>query len=522
MLKYPMSETVDSSLRTAVKGSALVLFGMAGSLLLWFPIRIWIVRTTTVEEFGLYSMAVTIVAVLASLAPLGTGQGAARHIAMELGKGRRDSALAMARATLHVNILSATVGFLAVYALSGFMASKVFYKPELMFPLKVVSFSIPFIVMTGTLSAILRGYGSVKQKVYYQDLGRPFYFLALLCIVFLFKLRFEGILYAFTLSSVLVFISISSYGYNRIGIFPFSVKPGAHYGELLRFSLPLMVSGIAVLILTWTDTLMLGRYATATDVGFYGVSISLSNLMLLPLNALIFVFLPIAGELCGAHRLTELNRMYQVLTKWIFAASLPLFFVLFFFPEMTISFLYGGRLVPAALPLRILAVGFLLHAFMGTNGMLHVAMGNTRFIMLVALIMSALNVLLNYVFIKEIGMGTAGAAMASLVSYVAGNTMNSLALYRWHRMHPFTVHYLRPLAGAAVIGILLYATAKSLPLSFWMLPLYFVLFIGGYAASLLLTRSIEREDIVLFEAVSAKTGLRLEALRRLISKFANK
>jgi O-antigen/teichoic acid export membrane protein len=522
MLIYAMSETVDSTLRTAVKGSALVLFGMAGSLLLWFPIRVFIVRVTTVEQFGLYSMAVTIVAVLASLAPLGTQQGSARHIAMELGKGRRDTALAMARSTLHVNIISATAGFLAVYALSDFMASKVFYKPDLSFPLKVVSFSIPFIVMSGTLSAILRGFGNVRPKVYYQDLGRPFYFLALLCIVYLFKLSFEGILYAFALAPVLVFISISSYGYNRIGLLPFTVKPGAHYGELLRFSLPLMVSGIAALILTWTDTLMLGRYAAATDVGFYGVSISLSNLMLLPLNALVFVFLPIAGELCGAGRLGELNRMYQVLTKWVFAASLPLFFVLFFFPEMTISFLYGGRLVPAALPLRILAAGFLVHTFMGTNGMLHIAMGNTRFIMLVSLIMAALNVVLNYVLIKELGMGTAGAATASLVSYVTGNVITSLALYRWHRMHPFTPHYLRPLAGAAVIGILIYAAAKSLPLSFWMLPLYFVLFVGGYAASLLLTRSVEREDIVLFEAVRAKSGLRMEWLGKLIHKFANK
>jgi O-antigen/teichoic acid export membrane protein len=522
MLIYAMSETVDSTLRTAVKGSALVLFGMAGSLLLWFPIRVFIVRTITVEQFGLYSMAVTIVAVLASLAPLGTQQGSARHIAMELGKGRRDTALAMARSTLHVNLLSATAGFLAVYALSDFMASKVFYKPELSFPLKVVSFSIPFIVMNGTMSAILRGFGNVRPKVYYQDLGRPFYYLALLCIVYLFKLSFEGILYAFALSPVLVFISISSYGYNRIGLLPFSLKPGAHYGELMRFSLPLMVSGIAALILTWTDTLMLGRYAAATDVGFYGVSISLSKLMLLPLSALSFAFLPIAGELCGAGRLGELNRMYQVLTKWVFAASLPLFFVLFFFPEMTISFLYGGRLVPAALPLRILAIAFLFHTFLGANGVLQLSMGNTRFIMFNMSTMAALNIFFNYTFIKGFGFGTAGAAGATLISYVVGNIASSFVLYRWHRMHPFTVHYLRPLAGAAVIGILLYAAAKSLPLSFWMLPLYFVLFVGGYAAALLLTRSVEREDIVLFEAVRAKTGLRLKWLGKLIDKFANK
>jgi O-antigen/teichoic acid export membrane protein len=517
-----MSEKVDSSLRTTVKGSALVLFGMAGGLLLWFPIRILIVRATTVEEFGLYSLATTIIAVLGALAPLGIQGGAARQIPVELGKGKRDAALSMARSTLHVSILSSAVVFLALYALSDFMANRLFYKPGLALPLRIVAFAIPLTVTSGAMGSILRGFGIVKHKVYFQDLGRPLFFLSLLGAVFVLGISFKGILYVFTISAALVFVSMSSYGYRKTGISPFTLSRGGHYGELLRFSLPLMVSGIAALILTWTDTLMLGRYTASEEVGFYGVSISLSKLMLLPLNALVFVFLPIAGELCGANRLKELNRMYQVLTKWVFAASLPIFFVLFFFPETTISFLYGERLVPAALPLRILAVGFLLHTFMGTNGMLHLAMGNTRFIMLTAISVAVLNIFLNYAFIKELGLGIAGAAAASLVSYMTANTISSIALYRWHRMHPFTIQYLRPVAGAAVMGILLYAAAKSLPLSFWMLPLYLALFVGGYAAALLITRSIEREDVVLFEAVSAKTGLRMEGLRKLLHRFAHR
>lgn len=517
-----MSETVDSSLRTAVKGSTLVLFGMTGGLLLWLPIRILIVRATTVEEFGLYSLAITIAAVLSALAPLGTQEGTTRHIAIEQGKGSKDAALSIARSSLHVNITASVAASLVLYALSGVLAHKVFHKPELLLPIRVVSLSIPFTVMAGTLASILRGYGIVRPKVYYLDLGNPIYFLVFLGVVFVLGLSFDGILYAFTATSVLVFVSIASYCYRKTGISPLPYRLGGHYGELMRFSLPLMVSGIAALVLTWTDTLMLGMYTSAEQVGFYGVSISLSKLMLLPLSALIFVFLPIAGELCGARRLAELNRMYQVLTKWVFAASLPIFFVLFFFPEITITFFFGERLVPASLPLQILAVGFLMHTFLGTNGMLHLAMGNTKFVMLTAIVVAVLNVGFNYAFIKVLGLGTVGAAEASLISYMSGNILNSLALYRWHRMHPFTISYLRPVAGAAVIGVILYAAAKSLPLSFWMLPIYFVLFVGGYALSLLLTRSIEREDISLFEAVSARIGLRLEWLRKIIYRFANK
>jgi hypothetical protein len=62
----------------------------------------------------------------------------------------------------------------------------------------------------------IRYYGicpSVRPRVYYHDLGgRLFYFLSILCIIILFKLRFEGILFAFTLSSVLVFLWERMYG----------------------------------------------------------------------------------------------------------------------------------------------------------------------------------------------------------------------------------------------------------------------------------------------------------------------
>lgn len=517
-----MSDIIDSSLRTAVKGSTQVMLGTAGGLLLWFPIRVIIARATTVEEFGIYSLAITVVGVLSALASLGTHEGTARNIATAQGEGSREEALFMARSSLHANFFSSAVFFLVIFAFSDMVAHKVFYKPELSLPIKIVSLSMPFAVMTGAMAGILRGFGNVKPKVYYQDLGSPLCFLALLGIVFLFKLDFKGILYAFALSSALVFVSIWIYGYRRIGISSLTLKPGGRLGRLLRFSLPLMVSGIAAMVLTWTDTLMLGRYTAAEDVGFYSVSISLSKLMLLPLSSLAFVFLPIAGEFHGMGRLSELNRSYQVLTKWVFAATLPVFFVLFCFPEMTISFLFGWRLVEASLPLRILAAGFLFHAFLGTNGILHLAMGNTRFIMFSAITMAALNVFFNYVFIKMLGLGTAGAAWASLISYAAGNIMISFALYRWYRIHPFTYSYLKPLAGTAVVGLVIYVAAKSLPLYLWILPVYLVMFISGYALFLLLTRSLDKEDIALFEAVSAKSGLRMEPLRRLIYRFANK
>jgi O-antigen/teichoic acid export membrane protein len=518
-----MSETVDSSLRTAVKGAALVLFGTVVSMLLWFAIKVFIVRNISVDDFGMYTLAVTVASVLSIVALLGIPQGITKYISIFLGEGRSGDAEAVSRSSLHAGAVSSLVACLLLFALSDPLARHVFYKPGMALLFKVASFLIPFSAMTIIMVNILRGYGVVRPKVYYQDIGQPLYFMMFIGGLFiLFEFSHINLLYAFVLSSVMVLVSISSYGYKKLGLVPLPLKMGQHYWALLRFSLPLLAAGVWAMVLGWTDTLMLGRYTTAEDVGLYNVSITVAKLLMVPLSALIFVYMPIAGELHARGQSTELKRTYQVLTKWVFSVTLPVFFVLFFFPEITISFLFGERLVDSAVPLRILAVGFLFHVLLGTNGTLLLVLGFSRQLLYITISCSVLNIAMNYIFIKRLGFGISGAAAATAASYIISNSIVSVLIYRSGGFHPFTAKYLKPVAGSAIAGLAIYAAAKNLPLHSWMLPGYFVLFLCGYGLSLFLTRSLDMEDIAMLEAISAKTGLEMRAIRKILRRFIHK
>ena len=290
--------------------------------------------------------------------------------------------------------------------------------------------------------------------------------------------------------------------------------------ELMKFSIPLLVSTIIGTILLWADTLMIGRYLNPQAVGTYGVSASLVKLLLIPITALGFIFLPIAGEIYSTGKTEDLKRAYQVLTKWLFAVTLPIFFVLFFFPQMAITALFGARFADAALPLRLMALGLMVNALLGTNGLLLMVMGLPGTIMNITIATAVVNVALNYILIKRVGMGIEGAALATMFSYILANAASSIKLYRHSRMHPFSPSYLKPVAGAAISGLIIYTLAKSLPLSFWMLPVYFLLFIGGYAASLLLSKSIEEEDLFLLERVFNRLGIRPQRFMDALARFA--
>ena len=529
-----MPQSLNSHLKTAVKGGVLVLAGTAASKLIWFFTKVLIVRNTTKAEFGIYSLVLAIVGILAAIVPLGTTSGVARFVS--LNRGKKAQADEVSRAGVQIALALGLAAFIGVYLLSGQIARRVFYTPGLAGPIRTVSLLLPFTVYAGVAGGILLGNGFIRQRIF-NDVLTPVFYAALLAAVLMLHMGFKGILISYVAANMAVALLIIAAGFKNLGAAPLLPLPKQAVGrrtrvELLKFSVPLLVATVTTMVITWTDTLMVGRYMNALAVGTYSVGVSLANLLLFPLTALGYVFFPIAGELyaksgagSGGHHggegLRDLKRAYQVLTKWVFAATLPIFFVLFFFPEMTITTLFGARFMDAAVPLRFLAAGLMINAFLGANGMLLMVAGQTKAIMNISVASAVFNVALNYVLVKRMGLGLSGAAVSTMSSYVLLSALYSFALYWKNGLHPFSPSYLKPLAGAAISGVLIYALAKSLPLFFWMMPAYLLLFIAGYAASLLLTRSIESEDLFLMERVLNRLGVRPARFIVALSRFAS-
>ncbi len=507
-----MSEVVRNSLKSTVKGSALVFAGNIAGIGLWFFCKIFIVRNVTKEELGLYSLAVAVVSITSLIASFGLQDGSTRFISIFLGEGRKDDARAVARSAVHVGLATGIAASSLIYLTAFPVAKHVFYIPEFASVLKAIAAFCVFFVLTNVLMGINRGYGYVQPRVYYMNIGQPVFFLIFISIIFLSDLPFEGVLYSYVLAMALSWACVAIYGWFKIRFQPFPLKGGRYARELAGFSAPLLATAVMGMIFSWTDTLMLGRYTEAETVGTYNISVSLAKLLSFAPGAAGFVFLPIAGELYSKGQSEELKRTFQVLTKWIFIITLPIFFVLFLFPEMTITFLFGESFLDASFPLQVLSIGFIVNVFVGVNAMMLMVLGRTKSIMNISLMGSIVNILLNYILIKRVGMGMTGAALATCLSFLVISLLNAMVLYRLSGMHSLTVKYLRLLPGAALSALLVYALAKNLPLYMWMMPLYLGLFVIGYLGALLLTKSVDIEDVELIEAVARRTGAPLGAV----------
>ena len=457
--------------------------------------------------------------VCALVATLGVHEGATKYVSSLLGEGKRDEAAATGKFSIRIGVLSGSAVCAMLFLFSCILSRDIFYKPEVGTVLRILSFFIPFNVLSLIIVWILRGHGFIRARLYYIDIGMPLFFLVYLTVSFVLMPYFAGILYAFVFSSFSVFIAATIYGYRKIRLNPFPLKnPTLHTG-FMKFSLSTLLLMVMYVIFGCTDTLILGRYASAGDVGIYNIGMLLANLLTFPYMALGFVFMPIAGELLAKGQRTELNRTYQILTKWVFSATLPLFFILFFFPQMVISTLFGGRFLAAVVPLRILSIGFLLQTVMGPSICLLMVMGLSWEIRNIAVLGTLLNITLNYLLVKHFNLSLTGASVATMLSYTLISGINFIILYRTGRFYSITSSYIKPISGSAAVGIALYVTAKMLPLYLWMLPLYLILFIGGYFMVLLLAGSFDVEDVSMLKTLSEKIGLRLPWLWRAIYIF---
>ena len=522
-----MSEIVNQSLQKIAKGTGIIFIGTIIGMPLGFISRIIIVRSITQSEYGIYSLALVLTSIFVTISALGLQEGSTRYIAYFRGKKEEGKVRGVISSSIKIALIASIIFSLILFLSSDIISTNVFHSSELSTPLKIFSAAIPFTVLIGIFTSFFRGFDRVEPNVYFQNILRSIIYISFLAGVILLGLSFLGVLYAYLASVMFTCIAFAIYTIKKLPLPTSSVKEGADADtatainpigkELLLFSLPLLAVAMLIMIMSWTDILMLGYFKTSDVVGLYNGALPLAHLIPMTLNSMGFIYVPIVSGLYSKKLMGEMRRTYQVLTKWIFSVTIPIFFILFLFPEVVLNFLFGLNYIQAASALRILALGFMFHAFLGLNGLSLLVMGETRFLMLTSLSGAISNVVLNVALIPILGI--VGAALASLLSYCVVNIFNSTKLYQLSRIHPFTRNYVKPVGISIVLLTLIYAFTSYLKIEFWMLPLLLSLFLFGYGLLLLLTRSFDREDIDILLAIEKKVGVDATLVKKLLRRF---
>jgi O-antigen/teichoic acid export membrane protein len=515
-----MSEIKDQSLQKIGIGACAVFVSTVIQVALSFIIGVIIVRNTSKSEYGIYSLGLVIVGIFTIISALGLTDGSTRYVAYFRGKNETDKVRGVISSSIIISLVTSILLAFLLFLFSNFISNNIFHSPELSIPLKLFSAAIPFSVLTNLFVSIFLGFDQVGPSIYFQNILKNCTFIFILAIVIMNGSPFIGIIVSYILPIVFTLIAITIYFFKKLGNkwdFRKSINIDSMTKELLMFSFPLVAVNILIMTMYWANTLMIGYFKSPDEVGLYNVATPLASQLTIVLTSLGFLYTPIIANLYSNNRMKELGRIYAVSTKWSFMGSLPLFVALFMFPEVILELLYGHRYVDAAMALKILALGSFVNAITGNKYQTLMAVGKTSSLMRVFLIGGLVNVILNAVLIPPYGI--VGAAIANSSGVAISNILLTIILYSTFKIHPITKNYLKSVAIAIGCIILIYIISLNITIYVLTLIEILILFVAAYAMLLIITKSLDEEDISILFTIGKRLGFSQKSLERILKIF---
>lgn len=512
---------LDESLVKITKGAGIAFIGSLAGLFLGFLGKLLVVRYGTEAEYGVFSLAFALLTICVLIGTLGLEQGTVRSIAYARGKNEGERVRGIISASLWLALMAGLIVCFILFLTSGAIAEGIFHEPALSLPLKIFATAVPFLILINVFVSIFRGFDRMEPTVYFRDILRGALFpLLLLGIIFL-SLPFQWVFYAYLGSVIICCIALIIYAIKRL---PSPIRVATNVSanplakELLVFSLPLFGAGMLGMIIAWTDTLMLGYFKIPADVGLYNAAQPLAWFISAPLGVMVLIYMPVTSGLYAQGSISGMRRNFFILTKWLCSATLPLFLILFLFPETALSFLFGVNYTSAANALRILSLGFMINNLLGPNGATLIAMGKSRFMMWATLVTAVLNVGLNIALIPPLGIE--GAAIASVAAQTSVNLIRCGKLYSLSKAQPLSKNLLKPtITSLVLIFLMQFIFGDFVTVVWWMLPLLLISYYGIYGLSVLLTKSIDREEIAMLLAVEKRTGINAFLIKRILRRY---
>lgn len=378
--------------------------------------------------------------------------------------------------------------------------------------LRLFVLAVPFVAGLRVTVGAIRGFENTLYKTYVKDLLYPGGRIVLLWVLLQAGVGIYAAGYAY-LAAAIASLVVAHLLLRRL--IPLVGDFRGHVGEMATFSAPLVVSTTLWLLLTKTDTVMLGYFRSSHEVGLYSAAYPLANGLLLVLSAFGFLYLPLASRLDSTGERDELESIYTVTTKWIFLTTFPAFVAFAIFPADVLSVFFGNKYASAWPALTVLSVGFFTNAAVGRNRETLSALGRTVPILVANLLAFVCNLGLNLLLIPQYGF--VGAACASAISFVALNAIVYATLKMKFDITPLSNETVRTFVTLPVIVIpITILLSRWTGLTVATLPV-FLISVGIFSLGLAgIIGGLQSEDEVVLELLEDALGVQIPVVRRYI------
>lgn len=395
------------------KGGFSFLFRMVAMVFSF--LSIWFITNIYGEAvYGTYTVALTVLQILAMVFALGIPNA---FVSFAGGLDSVEKLKGLLLKSGAIILISSLIPVLCFSLGANFFSETVFQKPTLLNYFLVVSFSVPFMIFH---EIICYYFISVKKIISY---GLFFYiFPSLLFALFLVVFYYYNLTGFFTFLAyvsaiiVTVFITLLLLFYKKNKI----IYPEISSRKIVEKSFPMMVSGIFLILLNWTDILMLGRIESESQIGIYNAAFKLGYLTLFFVLSMNAIIMPKVADLFHQNNFSEMKKVINRTTQLVIILTIPLALGILFFSKDLLQ-LFGEGFVLGKTTLILITLGALFNAMTGNVDQILNMTNHQKVVRNIFFLGFLMNVVLNLYLIPKYGIE--GAALASLITNIVVNVV---------------------------------------------------------------------------------------------------
>jgi O-antigen/teichoic acid export membrane protein len=392
----------------------LVLFLLLLERALSFARGIVFARLLGTAEYGIYTLGVFLVPMMATLAGLGIPSAFGRYAARyEMKGGLRRFLSRTYRVTVVLSVLIAG----GIIVRPSFFSTLIFGDASHSRVIIMGAVSIPAFVLLRNLSATLMGLKLFRAGRFVESSQVAIYAGVGIALVVASRSAFTGILglAIATYASVAIFVPLLVRYLRHVDPAPQPADEPEFYRRLLRFTVWYVVTPILAQIFQYVDRFSLQHLMSTSDQGIYSATVNLSETISaigLAISSVLFPHLSATWEMGNkAKALRDLDVALRVTGIILLVAGL----VLVVFGKWFILLLLGPDYVAGAEALPFLVVFYLFTILVWLFGVYPPLIEKTYISAIGFSVAMPCTIVLNLTLIPRLAM--VGAAVATMLSY---------------------------------------------------------------------------------------------------------
>lgn len=519
-----MANSKSENLKKLATGGGIMIFGSFASKAIMYFYRLITANQLGSAQYGLLNLGLAIFWISLTFTQLGLGQGINRRISEYIGKGEKERAYTVAWTSLKITLSWSIIYSAILFISAGFLAGQIFNQSRMKIIIQIFAVSIPFQTLYSQFESISQALKDIKYIALVDKILRSLFTTLATGAILYTGFGLMEVIYIQAIAAILSGLLMTFLVQRHVLPVLSNVRKieGKDSIDLVKYSYPLLFSGIMGMVMTWTDTLLLGVLESASQVGVYNAAYPTAQMLTVIAGGFGGLLFPIVSEHYGKGEKKEAVEISSTAIKWIFTASFPLMIIMVIFATPLLRLLFGETYTSGATAMAILGSAYFIQSLGGHGTIFIKSEDRTKIIFYNSIIAAALNIVLNFILIPIYGQ--TGAALATAFSGTLVTIVAVLEAYRLFDIQPYRIRKLIPPTLAGVIsGGVVFFTVKSIYPTTPKLVLIpaGAFFAGSYIFLYLIFGGLDEDDLIILKQAEKRAPYDLKKTKELVRKLAN-